>query len=91
MFMTPLIKKYVFPVMSAVLARPIYAMSNGLSKIPYRSVRASVLYDAMTSSLPTPLMYTKFGAEHFVIDTRDKGGCQNSFFRRAHSTLVTSR
>lgn len=69
MFIKPLIKSYLFPVMSAVLARPIYAMSNGLSKIPYRSIRASVLYDAMTSSLPTPLMYTKFGAEHFVIDT----------------------
>jgi FkbM family methyltransferase len=80
MFIKALIKRYVFPAMSAVLARPIYAMANGLSRIPYRSVRASVLYDAMVSSLPTPLMYTNFGAEHFVVDTRDKGGMPRQIF-----------
>ena len=80
MFVKPFIKKYLFPVMSVVLARPLFAMSNGLSKIPYRSVRACVLYDAMISNLPTPLMYTKFGREHFVIDTRDKGGMSKQIF-----------
>ncbi len=80
MFINSIVKKYLFPAISTVLARPIYAMSNGLSKIPYRSVRSSILYDAITASLPTPLMYTKFGAEHFVIDTRDKGGMPKQLF-----------
>jgi hypothetical protein len=70
----PIVKKYLFPIASTALARPIYAMANGLSNIRYRSVRESILYDALISSLPTPLMYTKVGPEHFVIDTRDKAG-----------------
>jgi FkbM family methyltransferase len=80
MFIKPMIKQYLFPVMSAILARPIYGMSNGLSKIRNRHVREYILYDAIVSSLPTPLMYTKFGAEHFVIDTRDKGGMPKQIF-----------
>jgi len=79
MFVKPMIKKHFFPVMSAVLARTIYAVPNGLSKIRHRRVRG-VLYDAIASSLSTPLMYTKFGAEHFVIDTRDKGGMPKQLF-----------
>jgi FkbM family methyltransferase len=80
MFIKPFIKKYLFPIVSAALARPIYAMSNGLSKIRNRHVRASILYDAMISSLPVPLMYTKIGEEHFVIDTRDKSGGAKQIF-----------
>jgi FkbM family methyltransferase len=40
----------------------------------------SILYDALISSLPTPLMYTKVGPEHFVIDTRDKAGMAKQIF-----------
>jgi FkbM family methyltransferase len=80
MFIKPIVTKYLFPTISTVLVRPIYAMSNGLSKIPYRIVREAILYDAITASLPTPLMYTKFGAEHFVIDTRDKSGGAKQIF-----------
>ena len=76
----PIVKKYLFPLASTALARPIYAMANGLSSIRYRSVRESVLYDALISSLPNPLMYTKFGPEHFVIDTRDKAGMAKQIF-----------
>jgi hypothetical protein len=75
----PIIKKYLFPVISAVLAHTVYGMSNSLSKIHRKSLRG-VLYDAITFSLPTPLMYTKFGTEHFVIDTRDKGGMPRQLF-----------
>jgi hypothetical protein len=73
-------KNYFFPLMSSVVARPIYAMSNGLSKIRDRHVRAYILYDTMIASLPTPRMYTRFGDEHFVIDTRDKGGMAQQIF-----------
>jgi hypothetical protein len=72
MLIKPFVKRYLFPAMSLAIARPIYAMSHGLSRIRNKHVRASILYDAMISSLPTPLMYTKFGEEHFMIDTRDK-------------------
>jgi FkbM family methyltransferase len=68
----PTIKKYLFRIMSTMLARPIYAMSNGLSKIRSKSVRKSVLFESITCNLHTPLIYTKFGPEHFVIDTRDQ-------------------
>src|ERR1700730_12844882 len=88
MFIKPMIKKYLFPIMSAALARPIYGMSNGLSKIRNRHVREYILYDAMISSLPTPLMYTKFGAEHFVIDTRDKGGMPKQIFAEGTYDVV---
>ena len=80
MFIKPLVKRYLFPLISVAVARPIYAMSNGLSKIRYRSVRESVLYEAIIFSLPTPLMYTKFATEHFVIDTRDKSGGAKQIF-----------
>jgi FkbM family methyltransferase len=72
MSIKPTIKKYLFPIMSTVLARPIYAMSNGLSRIRSTSVRKSVLFDSITCNLHTPLIYSKFGPEHFVIDTRDQ-------------------
>lgn len=76
----PLIKTFLYRAMSEALARPVYAMANRLSKIPHTGVRSSVLYDAMISGMPTPLMYTKSGAEHFVIDTRDKGGTAKKIF-----------
>ena len=60
--------------------RPIYSVSNGLFKIRNRHVREYILYDGIVSSLPTSLMYTKSGAEHFVIDTRDKGGMSKQIF-----------
>ena len=66
--------------MPVVLAHSIYAISNRLTRISYKSVRTSVSYDAITHSLPTPLMYTEFGAEHFVIDTRDKSGGAKEIF-----------
>jgi len=80
MFIKPMVQKYLFPVISFVLVGSIYAISNRLATVKYKSVRTSVLYDAMTLSLPTPLMYTKFGPEHFVIDTRDKSGGAKEIF-----------
>jgi FkbM family methyltransferase len=80
MLIKPFVKRYLFPAMSLAIARPIYAMSHGLSRIRNKHVRASILYDAMISSLPTPLMYTKFGEEHFMIDTRDKAGMSKQIF-----------
>ena len=72
MSIPPTIKKYLFPIISTVLVRPVYAMSNGLSRIRFKSIRESILFDSITSNLQTPLIYTKIGPEHFVIDTRDQ-------------------
>jgi hypothetical protein len=68
------VKKVLLPATSTIVARPIYALANNLSKISDKRVQEYVLYDAIAPSFPTTLMYCKRGPEHFIIDIRDTGG-----------------